>query len=146
MLRLIAGLTRSLPLVILLILIAVVVYFVVSWRHSPAKAKETLIKLFLVLCIAITAFFGLASIYALVDSNNAVFELAISCAVVGLIGLIITLICRYVFRKHHPKYRFKTTSNAETVGGAYTVEDAPMRKGTMFWKIYDLLGMFRPKK
>lgn len=85
MLRLLAGLTRSLPLVIALVVLAIVVYFIISWVKSPMKAKEILIKLFLILCSAISIFFVLASIYALVEDNTAVFELAASCAVVGVV-------------------------------------------------------------
>ena len=115
MLRLIAGLTRSLPLLIALIVLAIVIYAVVSWRRTPTRAKEVMIKVFLVLCTAIAAFFALASIYAVVDGNEPVFELAISCAVIGVIGLIVTLICRYVFRKHHPHYVVEPTAKATPV-------------------------------
>ncbi len=145
MLRLLAGLTRSLPLVIALVVLAIVVYFTISWVKSPMKAKEILIKLFLILCSAISIFFVLASIYALVEDNTAVFELAASCAVVGVVGLVITLICRHFFIKHHPHYRFKRTADGKTQTGEQTIEDVPTRAGT-FWTIYDLLGHFRPKK
>lgn len=145
MLRLLAGLTRSLPLVIALVALAIVVYFIISWVKSPMKAKEILIKLFLILCSAISIFFVLASIYALVEDNTAVFELAASCAVVGVVGLVITLICRHFFIKHHPHYRFKRTADGKTQTGEQMIEDVPTRAGT-FWTIYDLLGHFRPKK
>lgn len=121
MLRLLAGLTRSLPLVIALVVLAIVVYFIISWVKSPMKAKEILIKLFLILCSAISIFFVLASIYALVEDNTAVFELAASCAVVGVVGLVITLICRHFFIKHHPHYRFKRTADGKTQTGEQTI-------------------------
>ena len=146
MIRLIAGLTRSLPLMIALIVIALVAYLIISWVKSPMKAKEVLIKLFTVLCSVIAVFFVLASVYALVDDNTPVFELAISCAVVGLIGLIITLICRYFFLKHHPHYRFKRTADGKAQTGEQTLEDGPVRKRGAFWTIYDILGNFRPKE
>lgn len=146
MLRLIAGLTRSLPLMIALVIIAIVAYVIISWVKSPMKAKEILIKLFTVLCSAITVFFVLASIYALVDSNTPVFELAISCAVVGVVGLAITLICRHFFLKHHPHYRFKRTADGKSQTGEQTLEDAPVKRRGAFWTIYDILGNFRPKE
>lgn len=146
MLRLLAGLTRSLPLMIALVLIAVIVYFVISWVKSPMKAKEVLIKLFLVLCTAILAFFAIVSAYALAEGNMPVFELAISCMVVGIVGLVITFVCRYFFRKHHPHYRHKRTADGKTQTGEQTIEDVPVHKGGTFWTIYDLLGHFRPKK
>lgn len=107
MLGLVARLSRSIPLVIALILLALIVYFVVKWKRSPAKAKEVLIKLFMVICSAISIFFVLVSLYALLDSNDPVFELALSFCLVGVIGLIITLICRYRFLKHNPHYAWK---------------------------------------
>lgn len=115
MLRLIAGLTRSLPLLIGLIVLAIAIYAFVSWRRTPTRAKEVMIKVFLVLCTAIAAFFALASLYAVIDGNEPVFELAISCAVVGVVGLVITLVCRYFFRKHHPHYLVEPTAKATPV-------------------------------
>lgn len=115
MLRLIAGLSRSLPLVIALIVLAIAIYFIISWRRTPARAKEILIKVFTVVCSVIAVAFALISIYAIIDGNMAVFELAISCAVVGIVGLAITLICRYFFRKHNPHYQWEPTAKAEPV-------------------------------
>ena len=113
MLNLIVRLSRSLPLMIVLVVLAIILYFVISYFRSPMKAKEMLIKVFLVLCSIISIFFILASLYALVDGNEPVLELAASFAGVGIVGLIITLICRYVFLKHHPHYRAKLTGNAK---------------------------------
>lgn len=115
MIRIIAGLSRSFPLVIALVVLAVVIYFVVAWRRSPARAKEILIKVFVVLCSAIAVFFTLASLYAVVDDNIPVLELAASFAVVGVVGLIITLICRYVFKKNNPHYKQVPTAKAKTI-------------------------------
>ena len=115
MIRLIVALGRSLPLAIALAVIAVGIYFFVSWRRSPARAKEILIKVFLVLCSVLSGAFLLVSAYALIDGNMAVFELAASCMVVGLVGLAITLICRYFFRKHNPHYKYEPTAKARPI-------------------------------
>ncbi len=139
MINLVARLSRSIPLLIALVLLAVIVYFVVSWRSSPTRAKEVLIKLFCVLCSALSVFFVLASLYALVDSNQPVLELAISFAVVGVLGLIITLICRWRFKKNHPHYRSGVNAKATPVGGT------PVKRSDAFWWLYDLVGKFRPK-
>ena len=61
---LIVRMLQSLPLVIVLVILAIVIYFVVSWMHSPTKAKEVLIRFFTVISIVISAFFFLASAYA----------------------------------------------------------------------------------
>ena len=39
---LVARLLQSLPLVIVLVILALVIYFVVSWARSPERAKEVL--------------------------------------------------------------------------------------------------------
>lgn len=114
MLRLIAGLSRSLPLVIALVVLAVVIYLFMSWWKTPTRAKEIMIKVFLVLCSAIAIVFLLISGYAVLDHNTPVLELALSCALVGVVGLIITFICRYFFRKHHPHYKYEPNSKAKT--------------------------------
>ena len=141
MIGLVARLSRSLPLVIALVVLAFVIYFVVSYRRTPTRAKEVLIQVFTVICSIISIFFILASLYALLDGNQAVFELAASFAGVGVVGLIITLICKYFFKKHHPHYKYKATVKATT----QEASGVPS-KGTLFWKIYDLLGYFKPKK
>lgn len=96
---------QSLPLMIALIILAIIIYFVVSWMHSPTKAKEVLIRFFTVIGIAISGLFLLASLYALIDGNQIVFELTVSFMAVGLIALIITRICRWRFVKNHPHYK-----------------------------------------
>lgn len=139
MLNLVARLSRSIPLLIALVLLAIIIYFVVSWRSSPTKAKEVLIRVFLILCSALSIFFVLASLYAVADGNQPVLELAASFAGVGVVGLIITLICRWRFRKNHPHYRQEVNAKATTV------QDVPVRTNSAFWWIYDLVGKFRPK-
>lgn len=114
MVRLIAGLSRSLPLIIILAVLAVVIYFFVSWWKTPVRAKEIMIKVFLILCSALAVIFLLISGYALLDNNTPVLELALSCAVVGIVGLLITLLCRYVFRKNHPHYKYEPNAKAKT--------------------------------
>ena len=101
----VARLTRIIPLLLLLAFAAGVVYVVASWRYSPARAKEILIKAFTVLNVALAAFFGLASLYALSESNSDVLDLTFM--VTALVALGITRICRAVFLKHNPSYRMK---------------------------------------
>lgn len=98
---------RMIPLIIFMLMLAVAIYLVVTYRHSPAKAKEVLIRVFTWFCAVLIGFFGLASIYALFESNMPIFEIAISCSIVGAIGLLITLRCRYVFWKNNPGYKKK---------------------------------------
>ena len=53
---LIVRMLQSLPLVIVLVILAIVIYFVVSWMHSPTKAKEVLIRFFTVISIMAAGF------------------------------------------------------------------------------------------
>ena len=54
---LVARLLQSLPLVIVLVILALVIYFVVSWARSPERAKEVLIKFFTVFNSILLIFF-----------------------------------------------------------------------------------------
>lgn len=104
---LIARLSRTVPLVIILAVIAVIVYLVVSYKRSPNHAKEVLIRSFTWLTGALCVFFGIVSLYALVESNDAVLDLSASFLAVSAVGLAITRWCNHVFLKHNPTYRRK---------------------------------------
>ena len=103
----IARIFQSLPLVIGLIVLALAIYFFVSWTKSPMRAKEILIKVFTVVSIVISAFFLLASAYALFEGNMAVLELTGMFLIIGLIALAITRFCRWRLIKNHPHYKDK---------------------------------------
>lgn len=103
----IARLSRIIPLLAVLAVVAGVVYVVAMFLYSPTRAKEILIKLFTFLMSVLSAFFALASLYALFEGNVGVLDLTASFLVTTLIGLGITLLCRHVFLKHNPNYRKK---------------------------------------
>lgn len=98
----IARLSRVVPMLIVLAVVAAVVYLVATYRYSPNRAKEILIKMFTVITGALSAFFLLACLYAWFEHNEAVLDLAVSFFLTAFIGLVITRICRAVFVKHHP--------------------------------------------
>lgn len=108
-----ARLYRALPLIIILAIIAVAIYLFVSWRHTPNRAKEVLIKSFIVLNGALSAFFLLATLYAWIENNAFVADFFITCLVLTLITLGITFICRWRFLKNHPNYRWRLTRNKD---------------------------------
>ncbi len=95
---------RILPLLIVLAVIAVAVYLIMSFRYSSERAKATLIKVFFWLNAVLSIAFLLITAYALLERNAAVSELFGSCLAVTVIGLAVTLICRAVFKKNHPRY------------------------------------------
>ena len=101
---LIARLARSLPLVIALLVAAGVIYIVAAWRTSPNRAKLILIRAFMLICGAVIIFFLLAAGYAALEQNYVAVEIALTFALPGVIGLLITLIARHVFMRNHPQY------------------------------------------
>ena len=106
---LLVRLYRILPLIVVLGIVAVAVYFLVSWRHTPTHAKHALIKVFTILGIGLTGFFGVATLYALLDSNMFVAEFFLVCAAFMAILLGITLICRKIFLKRHQNFKWRLT-------------------------------------
>lgn len=105
---------RMIPLLLALAVLAAGVYLYVSYRQSPLRAKEVLIKMFLWVTGVLSAFFGLATLYAVFESNTPVFDLAFSFMLAAILGLVITLVCRWRFLQHHPLYKFKAT-DAHTI-------------------------------
>lgn len=101
---LLARISRIIPLLIILAVVAGVVYVVMSFRYSSNRAKETLIKVFTWLNGILTIAFAAFSLFALLDKNEVALELGLSFAAVTLIGLGITRLCNRVFKKNHPDY------------------------------------------
>ena len=123
----VARLSRIVPLLIVLAVIAGIVYLVAAWRYSPNRAKEILIKLFTWLTGIISGFFGLASAYALIERNMAVLELTATFLGAALVALLVTRICRAVFVRNHPQYKKKPAK-------ATPVDNRPRRPFTPPWK------------
>ena len=71
----IARLSRIIPLIIILAIVAAIVYLVATWRYSPNKAKEILIRVFTWFTGILSAALALICVYVLLDGNWAVFEL-----------------------------------------------------------------------
>ena len=110
-----ARLSRTIPLLIVLAILAGVVYGVVLYKSSPNRAKEVLIKLFVWICGVLTAVFALLTVYAVAEGNVAVAELWGTFGATTLIGLGITLLCRWRFVKNHPNYKEEMTAKAKVI-------------------------------
>lgn len=104
-----ARLYRIVPLLVVLGLLAVIVYVVVAWRTTPNRAKEVLIKFFVVLNAALSGLFALATLYAWIEGNAFAADFFLTCLATTLVILGITWLCRWRFRKNHPNYRWKLT-------------------------------------
>lgn len=102
-----ARLSRVVPLLIVMAVAAGLIYVVVTYRHSPARAKEVLIKIFTWFNGIVVGFFALVSVYAFFDNAPAVLDLSLSFMVVGLVGLLVTRLASWRFLAHHPNYRKK---------------------------------------
>ena len=89
-----ARLSRIVPMLIVLAVVAAIVYIVAAWRYSPNRAKELLIRIFTAITGAVSAFFLLVCAYAWLERNGAVFDLSFSFLLTALIGLAVTRICR----------------------------------------------------
>lgn len=109
---LIVRLYRIVPLLVILAVIAILIYLVVSWRHTPAKAKEILIRCFIVLNTALSAFFALATLYAWLENNSFVMDFFITLLGTTVVMLGITYLCRWKFLKNNPHYRWRPTGRA----------------------------------
>ena len=82
-----ARLSRIVPMLIVLAVVAAIVYIVAAWRYSPNRAKELLIRIFTAITGAVSAFFLLVCAYAWLERNGAVFDLSFSFLLTALIGL-----------------------------------------------------------
>ena len=123
-----ARLSRVVPLLIIMAVAAGLIYVVVTYRHSPARAKEVLIKIFTWFNGIVVGFFALVSVYAFFDDAPAVLDLSLSFMIVGLVGLLITCIANWRFLKHNPNYRKKRLA-ATGHGGNKKLPVGSSRKG-----------------
>lgn len=112
----IARLTRIIPLLIVLAVVAAIVYLVATWRYSPNKAKEILIRVFTWFTGVLSGVFALMCLYTLLDGNLPVLELVASFLATSLIALGVTRICHAVFVHHHPNWK-KKAQKAERLDG-----------------------------
>lgn len=112
----IARLSRIIPLIIILAIVAAIVYLVATWSYSPNKAKEILIRVFTWFTGVLSIALAVICLYVLLDGNWAVFELTASFLATALIALGVTRICHAVFVRHHPNYK-KKAQKAERIEG-----------------------------
>lgn len=113
---------RLLPLVVVLVIVALAVYLIMTFRYSSDKAKAVLIRVFFWIFTVLSAVFLLITLYALLERNEPVIELFGSCLALTVIGLVVTLICRAIFRRNHPYYGEEVSEATiinESLGGRF---------------------------
>ena len=96
---------RSLPLIILFVVLALVVYAVVASRDSSDRAKVVLLRLFGAVTSFLTVLFSVGVAYALLEDNMFAADISAGFAVVSAVALGITLVCRHRFLKNRPAWR-----------------------------------------
>ena len=107
MARLVVGIFRMLPLIVILLIIGALVYLAIKKRKNSAVAKELLIKLTFWINAILSCVLLLIMIYALIDKSDVVIELSGACLCITAFFFIISLICKSVFLKHRPNYPWK---------------------------------------
>ena len=100
-------LSRIIPLLIVLAIMAAVIYLVALFRSNPLHARWVVIRFFVWAMGIFSVFFALASAYALFEHNVYVLEMVGTFLATTLVGLVIALVCRWRFLKRNPKYRDK---------------------------------------
>lgn len=112
----VARLSRIIPLLIVLAVVAAIVYLVATWRYSPNKAKEILLRVLTWFTGVLSAAFAVICLYVLADGNMPVLELAAAFLATALVALGITRICHAVFVHHHPNYK-KRSQKTQRLNG-----------------------------
>ncbi len=100
---------RILPMLIVVGVTALIIYFVVSLRSSAPQAKSVVLRFFTWTFGILTVALALFTLYAVLEGNAQVTELIGSCAIAALVCLIITRVCYHVFVAHYPNYAWKPT-------------------------------------
>lgn len=112
-----ARLSRLIPLILIMGAVAVLLYYIVSYRRSQTQAKLLLIKISTVFNGVMSGIFALISLYALGERNIPVFEIFFSCFLLFFIVLAITRVYNAVFLHKHPIYKKKKSDKKKTVDG-----------------------------
>lgn len=112
----IARLNRVLPLIVILIALAIVVYAFVSTTRGGTRAKEIVLRMFWWICAVGSGIFLLMLLYSFLDGNLFVAELVGSCLAIMLVGWGIELLCAWRFRRHHPDFREVVVKPKKTGG------------------------------
>lgn len=109
--------SRLIPVLLVMGLLAVVLYYAVAYRRSHTQAKLILIKVSTIVNGVLSGVFALISLYAIGEHNIPVFELFFSCFLIFFIALVVTRVCNAVFLHHHPIFKKKKRDKNKDVDG-----------------------------
>lgn len=100
-------LTRIVPFVIFLAVLAVVIYLVARFRFPSARAKQIVIDFFTVICVALCIVLGVITLLTVLDGNTFAVEIFGSFLAAAVLGLVIVRICNWRFLKSYPQYKHR---------------------------------------
>ena len=100
-------LTRIVPFVIFLAVLAVVIYLVARFRFPSARAKQIVIDFFSVICIVLCIVLGFITLLTVLDKNEFAVEIFGSFWAAAVLGLVVVRLCNWRFLKKYPQYKHR---------------------------------------
>ena len=100
-------LTRIVPFVIFLAVLAVIIYLIARFRFPSARAKQIVIDFFTAICVVLCVALGFITLLTVLDSNAFAVEIFGSFLAAAVLGLIAVRICNWRFLKKYPQYKRK---------------------------------------
>ena len=100
-------LTRIVPFVIFLAILAVVIYLIARFRFPSARAKQIVIDFFTDICVVLCIGLALITLLTVLDNNTFAVEIFGSFLAAAVLGLIVVRICNWSFLKKYPQYKHR---------------------------------------
>ncbi len=100
-------LTRIVPFVIFLAVLALVIYFIARFRFPSARAKQIVIEFFTAICVILCVALGVITLLTVLDNNVFAVEIFGSFLAAAVLGLVVVRICNWRFLKKYPQYKHR---------------------------------------
>ena len=100
-------LTRIIPFVFFLAILAVVIYLIARFRFPSAHAKQIVIDFFTVICVVLCIGLAVITLLTVLDKNTFAVEIFGSFLAAAVLGLIVVRICNWSFLKKYPQYKHR---------------------------------------
>ena len=100
-------LTRIVPFVIFLAILAVVIYLIARFRFPSARATQLVNDFFTVICVVLCIGLALITLLTVLDNNTFAVEIFGSFLAAAVLGLIVVRICNWSFLKKYPQYKHR---------------------------------------
>ena len=100
-------LTRIVPFVIFLAILAVFIYLIARFRFPSARAKQIVIDFFTAICVVLCIGLAVITLLTVLDKNTFAVEIFGSFLAAAVLGLIVVRICNWSFLKKYPQYKHR---------------------------------------